>query len=177
MLHNFSWVIPNKLAGSNLPGNSFNNTFGLIQDLLKLKQLGVTTIVSVIEELPKGFKEQCNSIGLESLWFPIQDYDIPTDINKYREFIENIITKMKSGNVVVTVHCKMGIGRTGTTLACIIGLLNNLTSNNAIKFVRYFRSNSIENQKQIKFIQLFLDKEISESNIKGVLENDQLRNR
>jgi len=180
MLFNFSWVIPNKLAGSNMPGGISNtcifDSFELIKDLLKLKELGINTIFSIVEELPKNFKEQCKSMDLEHMWFPVNDFDIPNDLDKYRNLIDYVTNLILLGKVV-TVHCKMGIGRTGTTLACIIGLLNNFNSEEAIKYVRHFRPNSIENQKQIKFIQLFLDKKISESNIKGVFENDEQGNR
>lgn len=171
MLFNFSWLIENKLAGCNCPGRiqfyGGHSNFDMIKDFLQLKENGIDVIVSVLEKLPRNFLEQCKSNNIENLHFSIVDYNVPKDINAYSNFINEIINRMQNGKKVM-VHCKAGVGRTGLTLACIVGRIHKLNAEKAIEAVRSIRPYSIESMKQIQFVQMFLDGKISETKLNGV---------
>ena len=173
MLYNFSWVIPNKLAGSNLPGRSpimgRFDSLEMIKDLNEIKEKGIDNIVSIIEDIPHGYEEYCKSIGLKHFWYTVDDYCAPSNIDTFRSFSDAILLDIDMGAKTV-IHCKAGVGRTGLTLACIIGKILKLNSDDSIKYVRAIRPESIENQNQINFVRLFLDGQTSNHNFLGVLE-------
>ena len=55
----------------------------------------------------------------------------------------------------VAVHCRAGNGRTGTVLAAFIMKENNLSSREAIAFVRKLRRWSVETQGQENCLVLY----------------------
>lgn len=162
MLYNFSWVIANKLSGSNLPGRKFFNiydNFEMINDISILRnKYGINVNVSLVDKMPLNLREECESCGIESIWFPILDYDIPQNIVDFSKLIYNIIGSINIGKIV-NIHCSAGCGRTGMVLACIVGKLLDLNDKDAIKFVKTVRPCSIETHKQLEFIKTFLNYE------------------
>lgn len=59
-------------------------------------------------------------------------------------------------NEAMAINCRAGIGRTGAALVCIIGCFMNLTGDDAIRYVRQFRTGSVESGPQVKFVRNFL---------------------
>jgi len=108
---NFSWVIPNKLAGCAGPINS--------NELKYLKKEGITLLVRLAERHKANVTPQeVEKAGLQDLHEPVTDFHAPS-----QQQIDRIITKVKEtldegGRIAVS--CGAGIGRTGTILSCIL---------------------------------------------------------
>ena len=53
--------------------------------------------------------------------FPIKDFNAPGDSEKsaFKEFVMERVAELRAGQALL-VHCKMGIGRTGTVTVCLL---------------------------------------------------------
>lgn len=138
---NFSWVIPEKLAGSGLP-SSYDHLLWLVKNNIK-------TIVTVREiPLPNAWFKKVNSFNLtlESFFLKTDDYNAPTVYEIYNvvEYIDSQIRKNKP----VVVHCAAGKGRTGTVLAAYLIKKDKLSVDEAIRKIRSLRPGSIQSERQ-----------------------------
>ena len=155
---NFSWVIPQKLAGSGLPSS--------LDQLAWLASNGIKSIVTVREiPLPKIWFEKINSQygHLENYFLKTDDYNAPT-VDEIHYVVEYIEEKIQSHKPVL-VHCAAGKGRTGTVLAAYIIKKEGLTPIEAVIKLRGMRPGSIQSERQEKAINSFY-KFLTENNLK-----------
>ncbi len=152
-LAHFSWVIPGKLAGSDLPGGGLSEQRQLIDDIAYLADKGVRMLVSL--ERPHGpIKKICTASGLDWRYFPISDFGVPGTNGEFTLLVDACINSLTSG-APVCVHCRAGIGRTGMVLACIVGAYLKLNAEKSIATVQQTRP-AIETDEQRTFIRTFL---------------------
>ena len=109
MPHNFSFVLPGKLAGSGLPGEYQP----LVEDLKEFRREGVAAVVSLTER-PPGTPEEFSAAGLLHMHSPVPDFSPPAldQIYDVHAFAQSIWEK--NADDAVVVHCRAGMGRTGT---------------------------------------------------------------
>ncbi|MBN1307754.1 MAG: dual specificity protein phosphatase family protein [Chitinispirillaceae bacterium] len=152
-LHNFSWVIPGKLAGSDLPGGGSPAVRPLRDDLEYLAREGVRILVSLVR--PKGpIGKVCESSGMRWRYFPISDFSIPDGNGPFSNLVEECIHSFTSG-FPVCIHCQAGIGRTGLVLSCIVGVYLRLDGREAVSTVQAIRT-AVETEEQRRFVVSFL---------------------
>ena len=153
-LSNFSWIIPDRLAGSDLPGGGVRSAVALRHDIEFLAGEGVKLLVSL--ERPQGPVDKvCEEYGLQWRWFAIPDFGVPAGTKRFSALIDDCVT-LFAGDVPVCVHCRAGVGRTGLVLACLVGAYLHLDGAKAIATVRASR-NAVENDLQRAFIESFLE--------------------
>ncbi len=135
-LHEFSWVIPGKLAGMAMPD-------GLPGDWLELRDRGVVGVVNLTRR--KWPEADLDDADLAYLHLSVPDMHPPKppQIRAFLEFCDDQISSAGG----VAVHCLAGRGRTGTMLACyMVG--QGMGAREAIEFVRERRPLSIETGSQ-----------------------------
>ena len=153
-LRNFSWVIPDKLAGSDIPGGAGVDGDSLLGDLQYLAATGIRMLVSL--ERPSGpVAKLCGHAGIVWRNFPVPDFGIPHDRAKFADLVKECIDSF-SGGMPVCVHCRAGIGRTGMALACIVGAHLGIGAEKAIAAVKQARP-AVETEEQRMFITSFLE--------------------
>lgn len=146
MVHNFSFVLPGKLAGMARPG-----TYDpLDADLDFLRQQNIRAIVN-LTETPLD-RDSVETAGMAYLHLPVPDFAPPAR-EQIAEFIDFIDQQLTSGRAVA-VHCGAGQGRTGTMLACYL-VRTGMEGDEAIGTVRQLRPRSIETRTQEEAVRNF----------------------
>ena len=154
MIDNFSWVIPDKLAGMAMPtGVSYGSDAMIQSDLEELRSSGVGCIFSV-KPMERRFGDLCTKAGLRWLYYPIDNFDTPRDAAAFDRVMGRALDTIRSG-VAVCVHCYAGIGRTGLVLACLAGKLLGAPPAEAVRLVRSGRE-AFDTEEQVRFVHAYL---------------------
>ncbi len=160
--------VPGRLGMTFAPGMKTRGMRGrwdrdLSADLGVLREeYGANVLVSVMEEHEyRGYKipelfERDTVEGIEVLRFAIEDMDVPreAEAEEYEGLIRNVADRMREGKNVV-VHCRGGLGRTGTVAACVLVLLGGHSADEAIDVVRAARRGTVQTTDQEGFVRRF----------------------
>ncbi|MBI2504706.1 MAG: dual specificity protein phosphatase family protein [Candidatus Latescibacteria bacterium] len=147
MIYNFSWLLPGQLGGAGQLGGwgyrPDGNQEQLTEDLIWLADQGVRALASLTEEpLAEG---PVGQQGMRYLHLPIEDMQAPK-VEEISTFIAFVDKALEEGRPVV-VHCRAGLGRTGTMLACyLVHLVGDPRA--ALAEVRHCRPGSVETLAQ-----------------------------
>lgn len=142
----FHWVILGLLGGMQKPGLLGDED----ADLEGLRGLGVCVLVTLTEEPFDG--DKLARFGLEGEHFPIVDMSVPT-LDEALLMCQRISSLIDEQQPAV-IHCKAGLGRTGTILACVL-VYRGLEAVQAIDRVRMVRPGYIQTDEQLDFISRF----------------------
>lgn len=105
----FAWLLPGQLAGTPWPGLIRETE----DDLDALRHVGVSRLVSLTERaFPAALAAR---FGIRCASLPITDMQAPT-LARAAALCNDIDHWLRAGEVVA-LHCKAGLGRTGTLLA------------------------------------------------------------
>ena len=125
------------------------------------KSLGITTIVSLLgheEAVHLGLANEaavCKANCLTFMHHPIEDFGLP-EIAEFRDLVTGLARQLEAGNTIA-LHCRAGIGRTGTTASCILQVLGKSAAA-AIEIVSAARRKDIpDTAEQTDFIKRFAE--------------------
>jgi protein-tyrosine phosphatase len=94
--------------------------------------------------------------GIEILRFAIEDMGVPQEAESegFEAFVQDVVRRLEQGQNLV-VHCRGGLGRTGTLAACVLVALGRHTADEAIAAVREARKGTVQTIEQEDFVRLF----------------------
>ncbi|HKB60445.1 MAG TPA: ATP-binding cassette domain-containing protein [Gallionellaceae bacterium] len=144
----FLWLKRGRLAGTPVPGVYFDMEY----DLKALKRVGVTTLISLTEN-PLD-EERLTPFGIKAIWEPIPDMHAPTIEQGARicRRIDDLLAK----NEVIAVHCRAGLGRTGTVLAAHM-IWEGHSALDALEAVRSIEPRWVQSHAQVEFLEAFAE--------------------
>ena len=134
-LANFSWLIEGRLAGSARPGALGTEE----EDLHFLQEQGIRAIITLCGRTCQP--ELVEKYGLVVKHLPVADFEAPSPeiIEKAVGYIERRLANHEP----VLVHCQVGLGRTGTILACYL-VHRGMEPRQALAHLRRLRPGSVE---------------------------------
>lgn len=119
---NSYWVKPGKLlAGEHPNGRTRAETTARIQ---ALAALGIDTFIDLtrpreVSDYSKLLPKEVDGKAVKHLRFAIRDHDVPSSPQLVCEALDAIGAALAQGSHVY-VHCRAGIGRTGTIIGCFL---------------------------------------------------------
>lgn len=147
-LSSFYWIIPGTIGGMQKPGLLSDEE----EDIRRLSAINVDFLVSLTMKPVELWKYRGSKII--GLHFPIKDMGAP-EVKATYLFFSSLIPQLKKGKSAI-FHCKAGIGRTGTMLACYLIMEGN-TAPKSIEIVRSIFFRYIQSDEQIDFLHEFAD--------------------
>jgi protein-tyrosine phosphatase len=159
---------PGRLGMTFAPGMWAGSVRGrwernLAADIRALEEdYDTNVLVSLMEEHEySGYRipellERDRIEGIEILRFAIEDMSVPreSESEKFEAFVQDAVQRLEQSQNVV-VHCRGGLGRTGTLAACVLVALGRHTADEAIATVREARKGTVQTREQEDFVRLF----------------------
>lgn len=143
----FFWVQPGRLGGVPRPGVIDE----VEADLEGLRRLGISVLVT-LEEAPPVEPAVLARHGIASIHVPIPDMGAPP--LERAAWLCREIGRLVGGGAAVAVHCRAGLGRTGTVLAAQL-VHEGESAAAAIERLRGVSPRCIQSQLQVEFLSAF----------------------
>lgn len=145
---NFLWLKKGMLAGTPRPGLLTEIEY----DMKALKRVGITVLVNLTRTpFDKDVLKEYNITGI---FFPITDMSSP-DIEDAKMLCRRVSRLMQKGEVVA-MHCKAGLGRTGTMLAASL-IWEGQTALEALENIRKIEPRWVQSDEQVSFLEKFAE--------------------
>ena len=143
---NFLWLRKGELAGTPRPGLLID----LEYDLAALRRVGITVLVSLTTVPVES--EELEKFGISGIAFPVKDMGAP-NIPAAMELCEQVEGLLEEGESIA-MHCKAGMGRTGTMLATQL-IWKGSTALDALETVRKIEPRWVQSEEQVNFLEEF----------------------
>lgn len=128
--------------GRDLDQLNFQAKIGVLVPLIEafeFTKLGVPNLIG-----------EATARGMTVKHYPIQDVNVPKDMGATRDLVKGLVADLEEGKNVF-IHCRGGLGRTGTIAACILVEMG-WGVEEAIADTRKARPGALETSGQEKFV-------------------------
>ncbi len=142
----FLWLKKSRLAGTPRPGIVDDIDY----DLKALKRVGITCLVTLTRTPPDTAALARHAI--ENVWLPIDDMGAPSLVEAAR-LCQTLDGRLAAGDVIA-VHCRAGLGRTGTILAAYL-IWEGQSALSALESARRIEPRWVQSDIQVKFLEQF----------------------
>ncbi|MYM65101.1 ATP-binding cassette domain-containing protein [Pseudomaricurvus sp. HS19] len=147
----FLWLHRGQLAGTPRPGVFHETSY----DLAALKRVGITCLLSLTELPPNEPAIETDLLaefGIRHGQYPIPDMCAPSvDL---ATTICSKIDELISAGEVVAVHCRAGLGRTGTVLTAYL-IWQGVDAITALETARKIEPRWVQSREQVNFLEQF----------------------
>lgn len=143
-----NWVLPRLLAGFRRPGLLAD----VSTDLTRLISAGIRAVVCLEESTTSEYRTAIAHAGLELLCCPVLDMAAPAE-DAAHELCRYVNARLDTG-AAVGVHCRAGLGRTGTILAAVL-ISRGETAGHALQRVRRVEPRFVQSTSQVQFLRRF----------------------
>jgi atypical dual specificity phosphatase len=143
----FYWLRPGALGGCPRPGLLEEPE----RDLDALARLGVSQLICLEEAQPLEPRELA-ARGIGSIHSPIEDMEAPS-LAQATSLCARVESLIERGEIVA-VHCRAGLGRTGTVLASVL-IHEGMSAPEALEAARRIHPGWVQSSRQIAFLEEF----------------------
>ncbi|CAI2728619.1 unnamed protein product [Schistosoma spindalis] len=156
-----TWITQNILATSR-PSEKLIKEFDIIGQFKRMSICSIFNMETAGEHSSCGFGVLSSGFSYDPLSFMKNnidfynfswcDYDVAS-----LQFILDTVTVIQFAifRGKIAVHCHAGLGRTGVIIACYLVFNNRISAGEAIQYVRFRRSGSIQTQNQVRCVYEF----------------------
>ncbi|MGY8732990.1 MAG: cyclin-dependent kinase inhibitor 3 family protein [Pirellulales bacterium] len=148
-------LCPGKKQQNAISGNWYRD---LVSDVMTIAASGARHVISLIDinEMAElqvlGLQSTVEGRGMKWHHFPIPDFGVPPKSGN--SSIENIVTTIVNAlnaEEDVVIHCKGGLGRTGTVVATFLSLYG-MRAKQSLDIVRSARPGAVQTIGQAEFV-------------------------
>nr|XP_048706106.1 dual specificity protein phosphatase CDC14B isoform X3 [Caretta caretta] len=165
----FNWIIPNKFVAFSGPHSRSKTENGYPHHAPEayfpyFRRHKVTTIIRLNKKMYDA--KRFSDAGFEHYDLFFADGSIPSDT-----IVKTFLNICENAEGVIAVHCKAGLGRTGTLIACYIMKHYRMTAAETIAWIRINRPGSVIGPQQHflveKQTELWTEGDIFRAKLKG----------
>lgn len=142
----FLWLLPGLLAGTPMPGIFFEADY----DLKALHRVGIRHLISLMETPPAT--ETNAGYGITTSWFSVIDMEAP-NLEQARQICQHIDQNLQEEKPTA-VHCRAGMGRTGTIMAAYL-IWRGKSALSALDEARSIEPRWVQSPVQVSFLEEF----------------------